>query len=80
MEKEDVCETLADMSIGATVAVGLVTYIEQHATFFTVLIGFCGLLVAVIFHSIRVWLAHRQLKLQEKEGQNTTPLNKNAGS
>ena len=59
-------ESLANMSIGATTATGLVAFLEQHASLFTIGIAFCGLILALIFNVLNYRLKKKQLE-QEKD-------------
>ena len=60
MDKEQVTETLANMSVGAATATGLVAWLERHASLFSLLISALGVTAAITFY----WLNYR---LKKKE-------------
>lgn len=50
MDKEQVTEAVANMSVGASTSVLIVAYIEQHHTFFTSMASCLGVLFAGLFY------------------------------
>ena len=69
MDKETITETLGNMSAGAGTAAGLITFVENHTSLFSLLISGSGVLAAIIFYWLNYRLRKKEfdLKLNEKE-------------
>lgn len=58
MDNGTITETLANMSVGAATALGIVNYVEQHTGLFSLLISSLGVIAAITFY----WLNYRMRK------------------
>ncbi len=58
MNKDTITESLGNMSVGAVTGLGLASYIESHASLFSLLISACGVVAAITFY----WLNYRMRK------------------
>lgn len=69
MNKDAVAENVANMSVGAVTATGLVGYFENHATLFSLLISAVGVLAAIIFYWLSYQLRKKELDFRIKSAE-----------
>lgn len=64
MDKDQVTETLANMSVGAATATGFVAWLEKHASLMSLLISALGVTAAIIFYWLNYRLKKREFELK----------------
>lgn len=63
MHTQEATEILANMSVGAATATGLISFIDNHASVFTILISGTGVLSAITFYYLNYRMRKKEYVL-----------------
>lgn len=63
MDTQEATEILANMSVGAATATGLISFIENHVSIFSLLISGTGVLTAITFYYLNYRMRKKEYTL-----------------